>query len=732
MVNLLPQPGPILPQPGPERGAVNTVTQRHRSFASYYGDETLDPFQGNYTRILERLDPETNNGLSHFMLLEQAVGTGACPQAYLCCSNQQQRTRVYCIHLPSRFTSSLDGQVTQWDTGTFVFLGELIQGTAQNVMLPADAFRTGNNVRAKSTDYIVTHLDEITDAGSPPIPNEQEDATVVSTRRITYLPARYVPLLLDPAGYTLRQVWDILYPAIVTANDLVACAPLLKWLRVVTMGTTAVANNELVLQPSSLCITLTVPMADHHLINHRMALLKQALPYLNHPMETLELAITQMAAAVTHNTNEQRLARDDKEAKEKAPKLPSDKFTRTIAVLLELLQITDEVNLPLIWHDWANCTKRQELQVLTERLHAFTRSADAFSTCAPVVSPKLIQDLLNFTFVSDSPDNTTTGLQPFIVADGSAEHRQANLELSRMYSFLASGENALMLADLELLKSKEVASIPLTYFELERNLGMFGNLLGVVLGCNHALTQAYRSFWLLLSQGFRNEIQQIIDVKGYVKPAHILRSVQLVCYSWFIQRQNRLTPVAPDFSTIIHTLTLNTYVLPHLPAHLYRLAYPKTSNFPIIDTPSLAGTSSSSSTTGGSSNASIVSGLTSTGSGTRGTGGGTPTSNRTRGTFQVNLNPDPTLHRLIGPGVKLKELIGADPPPTLENGEQICLSYYCTPGCWSNCSRLASHAKTFNVGERSRFETYLTTQMQKLRAKQNATGTQTAPGSVPP
>jgi len=107
-------------------------------------------------------------------------------------------------------------------------------------------------------------------------------------------------------------------------------------------------------------------------------------------------------------------------------------------------------------------------------------------------------------------------------------------------------------------------------------------------------------------------------------------------------------------------------------------------------------------------------------------------SNRTCGTFQVNLNPDPTLHCLIGPGVKLKELIGSDPPPTLDNGEQICLSYYCTPGCWSNCGHLVSHAKTFNAGERSCLETYLTTQMQKLRAKQAAAGAAAVPGSVPP
>jgi hypothetical protein len=32
MANLLPQPGPILPQPGLERGAANTITQRHRNF----------------------------------------------------------------------------------------------------------------------------------------------------------------------------------------------------------------------------------------------------------------------------------------------------------------------------------------------------------------------------------------------------------------------------------------------------------------------------------------------------------------------------------------------------------------------------------------------------------------------------------------------------------------------------------------------------------------------------
>jgi succinyl-CoA synthetase beta subunit len=85
-------------------------------------------------------------------------------------------------------------------------------------------------------------------------------------------------------------------------------------------------------------------------------------------------------------------------------------------------------------------------------------------------------------------DDVKSGLQPFIVVDGSAEQRQANLEVSHLYGLLNSGEQSMMLADLELLKSKEIQAVPLNYFELERNIGMFGNLLGVVLGSQHVLT----------------------------------------------------------------------------------------------------------------------------------------------------------------------------------------------------------------------------------------------------
>jgi hypothetical protein len=101
---------------------------------------------------------------------------------------------------------------------------------------------------------------------------------------------------------------------------------------------------------------------------------------------------------------------------------------------------------------------------------------------ASVASAKLIQDLLNFTFTGDSQDDLKTGLQPFVIADGLEEFQRANLELARTYHLVHDSDYRLDFTDLQDLEAKEVNSIPLSYFELEKSLSMFGKLLGVMLG----------------------------------------------------------------------------------------------------------------------------------------------------------------------------------------------------------------------------------------------------------
>jgi hypothetical protein len=179
---------------------------------------------------MDRLDPETNQAVTPLILLEQAVRVGPVPQAYLCCALQQQQVRVYCVHLPSKYISTIDGQVTPWDGNSYAALGEITQGVVTTVTLPNTCFATVLNVRAKTTDYILNNLATLGNKGFRAFLADKPDADPISTRKVMYLPTRYAPLFLNPSGYTLRRTWELLLPALVTHNNLANCASLIKWL----------------------------------------------------------------------------------------------------------------------------------------------------------------------------------------------------------------------------------------------------------------------------------------------------------------------------------------------------------------------------------------------------------------------------------------------------------------------------------------------------------------------
>jgi hypothetical protein len=175
---------------------LNAHRTRHQEFCAFYRDETLDPCQRSYERIMDRFDPEFN-ATSHVTLLDQAVGSGPVPQAYLCCIRRQNQVRIVCIHLPSCFIGALDGQVTPWDGLNFACIGEVVQGQINTVIVPENSFRIVRNV--------------LGDNGLPHLAADEADANMISTRALMYVPARYVPLLLNPAGYSLHQLWENLY-----------------------------------------------------------------------------------------------------------------------------------------------------------------------------------------------------------------------------------------------------------------------------------------------------------------------------------------------------------------------------------------------------------------------------------------------------------------------------------------------------------------------------------------
>jgi hypothetical protein len=166
-----------------------------------------------------------------------------------------------------------------------------------------------------------------------------------------------------------------------------------------------------------------------------------------------------MATAIINQKND-NIFRDQKAAEDLEPKLPSKCFSVTLPILLEYLQVADESNLPNIWHKWANCTKKQEFQVLRDTLEVFSCSPQAFAPTVPIVSAKLVQDLLNFNFVWDSAKYIKLRFHPFMITDGNTEHRQLNHKVACLYGYLHSGDASVSLADLETLQAKERALFP--------------------------------------------------------------------------------------------------------------------------------------------------------------------------------------------------------------------------------------------------------------------------------
>ena len=108
---LIPQAMPV--QLAPPLG-VNLVPRAPPStFSQWYGDETRDPCQGNYQRIMNHFNPGRNDAVPGQTLFQQVVsGGGVVPQAYLCCSTGTNGPRVYCIYVPSKYRTALDGSTT--------------------------------------------------------------------------------------------------------------------------------------------------------------------------------------------------------------------------------------------------------------------------------------------------------------------------------------------------------------------------------------------------------------------------------------------------------------------------------------------------------------------------------------------------------------------------------------------------------------------------------------------
>ncbi len=301
---------------------------------------------------------------------------------------------IYCVHNLSKYQPAFNGITTPWDDGIFGFLGEMTSNFCTSVQLPPKVLTT-IQVRAYTAIYMRDNLADLDDTprlfGVPP--PDHVDSNIVTVQGIMILPAPYVPLLIQGRGYTPQEVWNLLLPLLVDANHEEDCHPLIDLLR-----TASTARGKLL------------------------------LPGLSQLSNGIENAIATMATAIVQQTDKARTARETKKLEVKTPKLPLvvDNFKHTLHILTKLFNVDNEDALPILWHEWANCGKKQELCIIKDLLDNYAQSQHHFVTKSPIGTPNC-------------------------------------------------------------------------YFDLEKSMGLFGDLLGVMLGKNHVITTSYHQFWELLS-----------------------------------------------------------------------------------------------------------------------------------------------------------------------------------------------------------------------------------------
>ncbi len=377
---------------------------------------------------------------------------------------------------------------------------------------------------------------------------------------------------------------------------------------------------------------------------------------------------------------------------------------------MRILNLDDKDMLPTIWHEWANCGKKQEVTILKYLLDNYAQSEHAFIPRTPVVTPKLAQDLISFAFIGENRDDINTGLSPFNVIEGGEAHREHNLELAKIQGALYQNDMGFNLSDIDALQKREIKAVPLNYFDLEKSLGLLGNLFGVVLGTNHIMTTSYRQFWDLLSRSLRDNLHDIIDIQSSIHPAHILCSVQLIIYSWFSACRLNVTPPQPPFADILIRIQMTSYQLPGLPGLYHDLTY--ATKQPLGVPSGTPATSLSSGTSSGASDLSTLSGSVKLGPGVPGLiSGPRPTLLQNRNLFVRNTDPDNALQAHIPTHLQLRNLIQNDTVPLNDAILPMCLSYHLRRECWSQCKRSQDHNRKLSAAERQRVITFINTQL---------------------
>ena len=580
----------------PPAGAPGIIT----TYRQYYADAQRDPYNGQYADAMDTFHVPVNNAAAAApaLLASQVYNSAAAdvPMAFLMLCRDPNADpavdpgRVTLFHRQVRFSARLGLPATPWDNDAFAFKGEVHNRQIVTVQWTQEYF---HQVNAQIRVATVAEANQQLSTVPPPLlmgPYANADAgtEVIRTRRTMYVPPRYVGLFLEedlaPVEAYIRFVG-----AATADGTMVACAPLVDWLRAAITRSAAGAVS-LLEQPSP-----TVPLADPVLLSHRGDLMSHDLPGLvttpqqHLGMQAVAGQIGSLVSAIHTGQQDARTARLASQTK-----TPEQYFGPRLQTILRLCQIPSAAQLPPVYAAIAN-SKKKERSTIQQYMD---ESVDALSLGHKVIiTPSIATKMANGDWAMEDAENLETGLHHFHFCFRTPNEQDILRRLVDTHSMVVDHGSTPSLHDAQVLLAADKVAIPVTWSQVRYTLHNMRAVSQVALGPAHPHSREMQDL-LIAYNTYEHTLETMTLPPGVPQvhaPAYVLRWFQLRFSVWADDQSRSPAPVpVPHYRELFTKIRFNEYWLPTFPpgtlASPARLPAPSPAPAP-SDTPRPAPTS---------------------------------------------------------------------------------------------------------------------------------------------
>ena len=408
------------------------------SYRAFYSAADKDPLGGNYEGAMAEYAVAANPATpAHVLGRTMSAADGGMSLAFVTlCRNANAPNddpgRIVCLHRVKKFHAMMGSQ-SAWSQQAFAFRRDVIDGQIQTVAWPEEAFHLTSHTRAATLAHTLTLL--AADPGLDVLgPHGDADAgtEVTRTRRTSFVPQKYVEIFLDE-DLLPRTAFERCHAALATDGNLVACEPLLTFLRLAMTVTATVPTHA-----AFATAYPTPPLLDAELSRHRSETLYSDLPGLRHAGAIQEGSVV-IASAIGAFTEQSRLNRlaDEQARSAREAKTPDKFYGDLLAQVLRFTHAPTAADLPPIYSKIAATSRHQQRPLVQAEVNAASQALQ-LPTRVPI-APKTCTRLIMAKYVMQDPEDLLDGLQPFLFGYKSPPELTTSEAVLATYDLVHSG-----------------------------------------------------------------------------------------------------------------------------------------------------------------------------------------------------------------------------------------------------------------------------------------------------